>query len=257
MKIILAVTIAWALMTVLVALSSCTPFSYNWNKEQHGHCGNLSAAFAAIAAIDIAVDVAILISPIPQVWRLQMPLTTKIALVSVFALGLFDLAMGALRIVFDVRVHFSGDWTYNIAALYFWSSMEPGLAIIVSCAPVLRPLLEKFLPARFLGIASRSKGYKMRSYTNITNDEGRQLSIGYPRSSTVINTAASYRFSTGATLLTSSNATSSEVEWPLPDSQASQFSIMTHAMENNDERAVIGIQKDISVEREIMSESRG
>ena len=137
-------------MTCLFGLLSCWPFSFNWNKEQPGRCNNLVAEFAAVAAIDIFVDLCLLFLPMRKVWSLQMPLPTRIALISVFGLGVLDMVMGIMRIVADLQVNFEQDWTYQTAALYFWSSIEPGLAIIISCAIVLRPLLERLLPTRFL-----------------------------------------------------------------------------------------------------------
>ena len=67
----------------------CTPLSYNWDTTvPGGHCGNQNAGYSAVSAIDIIIDVMIIILPLPQVWKLKVPVITKIALSFLFGLGL-------------------------------------------------------------------------------------------------------------------------------------------------------------------------
>ena len=85
---VLALCVAWTVMVISIGAGLCRPFSFNWNKNQPGSCGNLVAAFISIAATDITVDAIIIALPMPWLWDLQMAARTKIGLTLVFALGI-------------------------------------------------------------------------------------------------------------------------------------------------------------------------
>lgn len=147
-------SIAWGLMVVGTALFDCHPIPYNWDKSVHGSCDNQPKAFVAVAATDIVSDLAILIVPIPGVWRLQMSKTMKVALSAAFALGFLDVVVGILRIIATNQLDFRENWTYQLGPVHFWSTMEPGIAIVVASSVVLRPVIEKLVPARLVSKAS-------------------------------------------------------------------------------------------------------
>ena len=151
--VVMAFAIAWAFMVLFTALFNCHPIQYNWNKSLDGGCDNEKGAWVGVAVLDIAVDLAILILPVRGVWKLQMPQSIKFALSGAFALGFADVAVGILRVVVADRVDFQGNWSLQTGPVYFWSTLEPGLAIIVASGVVLRPIIEKIMPARFLSLS--------------------------------------------------------------------------------------------------------
>ena len=227
-------------MTILIALTDCSPFAYNFRKTINGgHCGNQVAAFAAVAAIDIVVDLGILTIPIPRVWELRLPLAHKLALIGIFGLGFVDVVMAVLRIVFDLRVNFQGDWTYTTAPLYFWSSMEPGLAIMVACAPILRPIFEKIVPAG-LSSRTRSSSYPPDRYSGIMVDDrhfrpdGRLGSGRSPSTITAMSTPRNKSISKTETALPSPTT------MPIPEKRE----------RNEDRHGVINVGRDIRAEEE-------
>lgn len=86
---VLALSVSWATMTILIGFLICRPLSYNWDiTVPGGHCGNQNAAFSAVSGIDIVIDVMIAVLPLPSVWRLHVPTATKLALSGLFGLGL-------------------------------------------------------------------------------------------------------------------------------------------------------------------------
>ncbi len=165
----------WVLMTILIALVSCTPFEYNWNNEIDGHCGNIVAAFSAVAADDIIADLVILFLPMPRIWQLQLAHTTKLGLCAICGLGFVDVVMGILRVVYDLPIDFQANWTYTVAKLYFWSAMEPGLAIILASATAFRPLIQRIIPPRLSPSNVGPGSHRLKSYSNIAIDEGIDL----------------------------------------------------------------------------------
>jgi len=93
---------AWAIMTwVIVALiifecltvTQCIPIAYNWNgwKGDFPHpykCRDINTQVYATAINNIAQDFAILLLPIPWLLKLKVNLKKKIAVISIFSLGI-------------------------------------------------------------------------------------------------------------------------------------------------------------------------
>lgn len=87
-NIVMAFTLAWALMTILMGLLICHPVEMNWNPfTPGGRCGDQVAAFGAIGIVDMINELAILALPIPMVLQLMMPFRYKAALFCVFGAG--------------------------------------------------------------------------------------------------------------------------------------------------------------------------
>lgn len=53
-----------------------------------GHCFDSDANFEAVGIFNVFSDFAILVLPMPCVWRLHMPLKKKILMTTMFATGL-------------------------------------------------------------------------------------------------------------------------------------------------------------------------
>ena len=83
-----ALTLAYWLSTILTAFLICTPFAYNWDKLIiGGHCGNVLTYYLSTAIVNLLIDVAIVVLPLPILWGLQMKTSRKIALTAIFSLG--------------------------------------------------------------------------------------------------------------------------------------------------------------------------
>lgn len=139
---VMAFCTAWTLMTILLAFLLCRPLDYNWNLlPTAGHCGDQRSAYAAVGIIDIFSDVAILILPLPMVWKLQAAKATRLALTALLCLCVFTIAMSIARVVTIFDTEFK-DFTFNTYN-FCWPILEYGVAILVCCGPLLRPLFEK------------------------------------------------------------------------------------------------------------------
>lgn len=81
--------IAWGISFVGVAIFSCNPINAFWDFEAMvgAYCINDQAWYIAMAVPTILTDILILCMPIRQVWKLQLPRNSKIALTFIFALG--------------------------------------------------------------------------------------------------------------------------------------------------------------------------
>ena len=76
------------LVEVIFEIALCTPREKIWNPlMQGGHCFSTNANFQASGIFNVISDFAILILPMPCVWKLRMPLKKKVLMTVIFATG--------------------------------------------------------------------------------------------------------------------------------------------------------------------------
>ncbi|KAF7596745.1 hypothetical protein BBP40_000173 [Aspergillus hancockii] len=103
-----ALSVSWSLMTILIGFLNCRPLNYNWDlQDPAGHCGNQNAVHSAVGRVDIFAGVMIILIPIPMVLRLKMPLSKKLAILGIFALGILTIIITILRTVTMLNVDFT------------------------------------------------------------------------------------------------------------------------------------------------------
>jgi hypothetical protein len=87
---LIACNVIFVLSFDFVLIFQCNPISTAWKKwdGQHpGTCLDVNAIGWAAAAINIFLDLATIILPLPQIAKLQLSMRKKIPLFLVFALG--------------------------------------------------------------------------------------------------------------------------------------------------------------------------
>ena len=81
---------AWltsAITKILATVFQCVPVSGFWNKTIHAKCVNPKHAFLGNSIPNIATDIALLLMPVPYIWRLHRTSSQKIVLTGIFMLG--------------------------------------------------------------------------------------------------------------------------------------------------------------------------
>ncbi|KAI9823588.1 MAG: hypothetical protein M1832_002369 [Thelocarpon impressellum] len=137
--------VLWCLSALLVAIFSCRPIGYFWDKAQLGRCIDIEAFVTAEAGITIFTDVVILAIPLPLVWVLKIPCRQKLALSGIFLLGAFVCVASIIRIPTLPGV-FSADSTWTGYDACQWSIVEADIGIVCACLPTLRPLARRLRP---------------------------------------------------------------------------------------------------------------
>lgn len=162
-----AVTICWEIAVLLITVLQCTPISGFWNKGIHAKCLNTKYFFLGNSVPNIVTDLALLLLPVPYIWRLHATTSQKIVLAGTFMLGGFVTVISIVRLTIIVKLDtISLDVDYNSASLVSWSLAESNMAIVAACLPSLRPILSLIIsgepdpPVR----GSRGKAYG-RSWT--------------------------------------------------------------------------------------------
>ncbi len=71
----------------MALLHHCGQGARYWNVLGPGHCGSLSGSQVATSSINTVVDLAIVLLPLPVIWRLQVQRQKKIKIIGIFAVG--------------------------------------------------------------------------------------------------------------------------------------------------------------------------
>ncbi|KAH4929495.1 hypothetical protein HBI42_081120 [Parastagonospora nodorum] len=137
----MAIIVAWTIGTILVGCLICQPFAFNWDKTiPDGKCGDQVTSFTITGIINLVTDVMVLLMPMQPVYQLQMATYKKLTLVAVFGLGVFTCVISALRISVLSSMDFA-DITFTIPKANIFSGLEPCIACVLACVPLMRPLL--------------------------------------------------------------------------------------------------------------------
>ncbi|KAI4689625.1 uncharacterized protein J4E88_002980 [Alternaria novae-zelandiae] len=137
----MSIIVAWTIATILAGCLICRPFAYNWDKAiPGGSCGDQVTSFTITGVINLVTDVMVLLLPMRPLYRLQMATYKRVTLVAVFGLGIFTCIVSAFRISVLSSMDFT-DITYTIPKANIFSGLEPCLAVVLACVPLMHPLL--------------------------------------------------------------------------------------------------------------------
>ncbi|KAI0533790.1 GPCR, PTH11-type [Xylaria digitata] len=142
--VVMGVTVVWMLQTILIGLLICQPIQLNWDPAARGTCGNQTAGFVSVAVVDIFNDLMLLLLPLKPVLSLNIKPRHKIALVLVFSAGLVTIVATVVKLYFTYVLDFA-DLTYSVVGDNYLNIIQPGIAVIVSCSPLLKPVLDKIV----------------------------------------------------------------------------------------------------------------
>ncbi|KAL7905575.1 hypothetical protein GGI35DRAFT_128109 [Trichoderma velutinum] len=125
---------------MLVFLFLCIPVEKQWEPLVPGHCADAVPFYLTFSSLTIVFDVITLVLPFPVLIKLQMKIRRKIALLCLFALGLF------VSIVQIIRIQTISNLTNYLdsAEAIKWSIVETDVGIIIACVPTLAPLVTYF-----------------------------------------------------------------------------------------------------------------
>lgn len=87
---LMAITASYGIAFTIATLASCQPFEANWDKLSYPDykCINTSVFYVAQGAIGAALDISILLMPIPIVWAMNARTQRKIGLTVLFTIGI-------------------------------------------------------------------------------------------------------------------------------------------------------------------------
>ncbi|KAK4069727.1 uncharacterized protein Triagg1_6857 [Trichoderma aggressivum f. europaeum] len=125
---------------MLVFLFLCIPVQKQWEPLVPGHCADAVPFYLTFSSLTIIFDVITLVLPFPVLIKLQMKARRKIALLCLFALGLFVTIVQIIRIQ---TISNLANYLDSAEAIK-WSIVETAVGIIIACVPTLAPLVTYF-----------------------------------------------------------------------------------------------------------------
>lgn len=146
--VLLVIAILYGLSTFIGSIFQCVPVSAFWTQE-HSKCINMFASWFFNAAMNIFMDLAILILPMPVLKNLNLPRRQKYLLIGVFATGGIVCVVSILRLHALIRISDSMDPTFDNPLSAAWSAVEVNVSIVCSSLPCIRPILARWLPRVF------------------------------------------------------------------------------------------------------------
>ncbi|KAH7407471.1 hypothetical protein BKA64DRAFT_666664 [Cadophora sp. MPI-SDFR-AT-0126] len=144
-----------------MALSTCTPTSYFWNKADpsaKGTCRDPRIATNtgyAMSAGTVFLDIFFVIIPYSLLWNLQMKTRVKVTAMFIMSLGIFASIATIIRLKYVVGLSNTTDPLYAIIGMFIWSAVEAGMGMAAACIMTLRPLAREM---RILSFLSSNNG---------------------------------------------------------------------------------------------------
>ncbi|KKY28487.1 putative integral membrane protein [Diplodia seriata] len=165
-------TAGWVIAINCVSIFQCHPIKKAWYPLMDGSCIDIKASFIGNAVPNILTDVAILIMPVAQVWKLQVTSAQRASLVFMFLLGGFVLFASIYRFTTIMQFQTS-DTTWTLATACTWCVVEVASGIISACLPTLRPLM-RMVSSQFGG---SSRGRSGKGNTTSGNNPSRNTEL--------------------------------------------------------------------------------
>ncbi|RGP76745.1 l-fucose permease [Fusarium longipes] len=141
-SILLTCSILWVIVRIFLTTFHCYPVKAFWDPSIKDFVCPIKSAdfFFGTVLAHVVIDVGILILPIIQIQKLQLPVLQKIAIIFLFLFGTLVCVAGI--VIVRVSAHFdnkSDDMTFQLAPIIIWASVEVNLVTISTCLPIIRP----------------------------------------------------------------------------------------------------------------------
>ncbi|EMD94917.1 hypothetical protein COCC4DRAFT_147322 [Bipolaris maydis ATCC 48331] len=137
-----AFIVVWCLADIMTAFLICRPLARNWDITVPGTCGSRPDFYFAMGVINLVTDALLIGMPMPYLYKLAMPMRKKL-----LAMGLLSIGIGTWAIIIYRQTlipHLDlADMTYSGILATLLSGLEPAVAIVLACIPLLRPLFVK------------------------------------------------------------------------------------------------------------------
>jgi len=127
---------------VVALLTECRPFNSYWNLTRYPiDCYNEAPMLMAYSVIAALLDLFVWVLPLPTLYHTKLPLSQRLALVTLFGFGLVVVIASCIRIYW---CHYVLEETYDVTwygfHLWIWTAVEVQLGIICGCVPWLKSL---------------------------------------------------------------------------------------------------------------------
>ncbi|SCO87525.1 related to integral membrane protein [Fusarium oxysporum] len=140
-QILFGCSITWIIFRIFMGIFHCVPVQAFWDSTAGGYCAiEDKKFFFGTTLVHNIIDIAILVLPMLEIGKLQLPILQKAGIMIMFTFGFFICAAG-IRLIVAARVfdNTSPDLTWNIVTIVVWATVEVNLINVSASLPVIRP----------------------------------------------------------------------------------------------------------------------
>ncbi|EED19712.1 conserved hypothetical protein [Talaromyces stipitatus ATCC 10500] len=161
-------TASVAIVCILLLMTECDPPAAQWDKSiKNATCRDIWILidFAVFTgALSAFVDLYLAIYPSVVLWKLNMSVKKRLALMGALGLGSIAAAMAVIKCTQLKGLADAADYTFGTWQLVIWTNIEADIVVIASCIPTLQPLLE------YLVRKSKGTSYNNKYFNRLEKD---------------------------------------------------------------------------------------
>ncbi|KAH9905371.1 hypothetical protein F4778DRAFT_705397 [Xylariomycetidae sp. FL2044] len=177
-----ALNTSWILGAIFGTLFICKPIENNWIGVSMSVC-NPCAAWRGSAISSAAIDLIILLLPLPMIWGLHTSNGRKTGMTAVFALGYCVIAVSLGRTIFVITTgdSFAQDMSYGSVTILYWQCSEAPISLLGICLPAMLALGRRIYGSYVAPLASKLSGSSSSHESGGTKDRtnGDYTELGY------------------------------------------------------------------------------
>ncbi|KAI1383022.1 uncharacterized protein F4822DRAFT_421849 [Hypoxylon trugodes] len=142
--LLVILTSCYAPVFIPFFMTQCSPVSAAWDPVlSKTNCRSLKIQELASVAVNLFLDTAIVVAPLPVVWQLKMPTTKKIGVSAIFGLGIAVIGVMIWRLISTTSPTHNQDIVYELYTVSVQAQLECWLGNLAANLPTLGPLLNK------------------------------------------------------------------------------------------------------------------
>ncbi|KAJ4414870.1 hypothetical protein N0V82_007663 [Gnomoniopsis sp. IMI 355080] len=133
--VLIGLNIAYLIVFEVISIFQCTPIP---------------------GGLNLVLDLAVLILPLSELWKLSMTLRKKLQILSMFCVGFFVTIVSLLRLQSLAQYANTTNLTQDYVEIGYWSTIEVPVGIMCASMPAIRALVGRIFPKVF-GTTQRNK----------------------------------------------------------------------------------------------------
>ncbi|KAI1140046.1 hypothetical protein F5Y05DRAFT_376973 [Hypoxylon sp. FL0543] len=169
--------VSWGISVFFTSIFTCDPIRGFWDLSSGAKCIDSALFFEAITIPNIILDVATVILPTREVWKLQMGRDRKLAFTAIFLVGGVVVIAAVARLV-TVKLYQPAGGALNttqaLVPALLATSFEVNLAILGACLPPVVPLWRDWFKSPEATAQSSKSSQPLHSIITIGKRSNRQ-----------------------------------------------------------------------------------
>ncbi|KAK8027858.1 hypothetical protein PG991_004914 [Apiospora marii] len=166
--VLIGLNLVYALTYDFMLAFQCQPIDgawLFWDGEYKAKCISINVLGWSAAGVNIVLDLATIILPLPQLFQLSMSLKKKAQIVLMFAVGFFVTFVSIIRLRSLIEFGTTQNVTQDYVEVGYWSTIEVPVGIICACMPAIRSLFSLVFPKVFGTTHANKSSYALNSFS--------------------------------------------------------------------------------------------